>query len=53
MQDKRAVFGLGHAPASSLYTLEILWTSGQAQKVPGFAPNRYHTFEKPGKRRSS
>ncbi|HET7213511.1 MAG TPA: ASPIC/UnbV domain-containing protein [Terriglobia bacterium] len=51
-QDGRIVFGLGHAPASSLYTLEILWPSGQTQKVSGLAPSRYHTFEEPGKRQS-
>ena len=51
-QDKRIVFGLGPAPASSLSALEIRWPSGQTQKISGLAPNRYHAIEELGKRQS-
>jgi enediyne biosynthesis protein E4 len=49
-QDKRVVFGLGHASASAPSGLEIRWPSGQTQKISGLASNRYHAIEEPGKR---
>jgi enediyne biosynthesis protein E4 len=51
-QDKRVLFGLGPAPASSLSALEIRWPSGQTQKISGLASNRYHAIGEPGKRPS-
>jgi hypothetical protein len=46
--DRRTVFGLGADGVAG--TLEILWPSGQLQRVGGLTPGRYHDIVEPGLR---
>ena len=50
--DRRLLFGLGSAPATTKVTVEIQWPSGQRQLAEGLDLNRYHLITEaaePGK----
>ena len=45
--DRRLLFGLGSAPATSKVTAEIQWPNGRRQLADGLDVNRYHVITEP------